>query len=313
MGGGCGVKQPVQLDQIPGRARLVVPVIGAGGGSGRSVVAGLLALGLASVSSPVVMDTAPRLASPWPTWIDGEGAGLASLPPRSVTSKSGVATAASVCRGVAGATWHVLTDQQAWSAPPLDLPDDPQAWYQLSSLGPWQAVVIDTAHPAAHDMVDGRARGGGTTTAWCDLPFTVPVLCTPTTGPGVALAQTAVMAAEAAGLPLERFVLATVATSSGRPPTPVRAGLTMLEPKVGRTVSVPFDEHVAAAGLRESNRLKPRTAASADALARAVLSLAHAAWGTPLPAAAAPAPLTLEGGHGAITSITARSAALPGR
>ena len=306
------MKAVVQLDQIPARARLIVPVIGAGGGSGRSVTAGLLALGLAAAASPVVMDTAPRLASPWPAWVDQEGAGLASLPPHNPTSRADITAAASPCHGTAGTTWHVLTDRQPWNAPSLDLPEDPRAWYQLSATGTWQAVVADTTYPAAHDIVDSHTRGGGTTTAWCDLPFAIPVLCAPTTGPGIALAQTTVMAAEASGLPLQRFVLAMVATSPGRPPSPVRAGLTMLQPKVGQMVTIPYDDHIAAAGLREPHRLKPRTTASADALARAVLSLAHTTWGTPLPAAPTPAPLTPEGGHSAVTPIPHRSAALSG-
>ena len=304
------MKQSPELDRIPSRARLLVPVLGTGGGSGRSIVAGLLALGLSSAATAVVLDTAPRLSSPWPSWVDREGAGLASIPPERPTTRAAVAAAASECRGGAGTAWQVLTDQQPWSAAPLDLPVDPRAWHQLSAAGTWQTIVVDTDYPAAHDIVGGSTRGGGRTASWCDLPFTVPVLCAPATGPGITLAQTTVLAAEAASLPLQRFVLATVATSPGRSPAPVRAGMTMLEPKLGRTVPIPFDEHIAAAGLREANRLKPRTTASSEALAAAVLSLAHSAWGTPLPAATSPALQTPEGGRRAITSVTPRPSAL---
>lgn len=74
------MKQPSLPQPLPAEVRLSVPVIAASRGSGRSTVAGLLADALASRGRTALMDTASRLASPWPGMVETPGGGLASMP-----------------------------------------------------------------------------------------------------------------------------------------------------------------------------------------------------------------------------------------
>lgn len=244
----------------------------------------------------VVLDTSPRLTSPWPSWTDEPGEGLVSVPADRVFTRSQVLTAASRCDGPGGRNWQVLTDHQQWSSAPLRLPQEPAAWYQLAAGGGWQCVVADTSHPVAHDIVAARCEGrDGITSAWCGLPFSVPVFCAAATGAGVQALQTMVMAASAEGLPLQRSVIALAAISEGRPPASVRAATTMLQDRVSAVVNVPFDSHIRTHGLAEPTRLKQRTLEAAAELARAVMASLHKTWGEPLPAAPVPAPVAPSG------------------
>lgn len=239
-----------------------------------------------------MLDTAPRLASPWPSWPAEYGAGLVSVPPDRPFTRDQVQAAASRSGGPAG-TWSVLTDHREWSHGPLDLPTDPAAWYQLAAAGGWQAVVADTSYPVAHDIVAARTRGlPGLTAAWCALPFAVPVLCAPASGPGVAALQTAVKAASAEGLPLQRMIVALTATGEGRMPPVAKAAATMLQPQVSTVVHVPFDPHIRVHGLADANRLARQTVAAGSALVSAVLASAQRTWGDPLPPAPVPAVLS---------------------
>ncbi|MFE2911408.1 hypothetical protein [Kitasatospora indigofera] len=277
---------------LSSHARVITPVFSAVGGSGRSTVAGLLATGLAAMVPSVVLDLAPRLASPWPEWSSAPGAGLASIPPHMPLSRRQVHAAAGTNPAPAGAGWQVLTDHREWSAPPLAPVDAPAAWHQLAAVGGWQGVVADTAYPMAHDIVAARTAGRtGWTAAWCALPCSVPVVCTAATASGMQALQTALTAAAAEGLPVQRMVLALVSTGDGRLPAPVRAGETMLRPRVAAVVHVPYDPQIRAFGLRDATRLGARSLQASDLLVQAVLASAHASWGDPLPAAATPAAL----------------------
>ncbi|MBC2878434.1 hypothetical protein H7K43_25890 [Streptomyces sp. TYQ1024] len=239
-----------------------------------------------------MLDTVPRLSSPWPTWVSAPGGGLPALPPDLPLSRRQVREAASRCQGPAG-EWQVLTDHQDWSCPPLSLPTDPAAWYQLAAIGGWQAVVADTGHAVAHDIVTARCEGrSGTTAAWCGLPFAVPVLCAAANGDGVQALQTAVQAALAEGLPLQRTVVALVCLADGRLPASVRAAITMLQGRVAAVVTVPWDPQIRVSGLRNIGRLKARTVQAGAELAQRVLDAAKTAWGDPLPPAPVPAALT---------------------
>ncbi|WP_225844930.1 hypothetical protein [Streptomyces sp. HPF1205] len=281
------------------QARVLMPVMGATGGSGRSTVAGLLACGLAAsaaVGGTVVLDTAARLASPWPQWATRRGAGLAALPPDQPLTPAAIRAAVSQCAGPGATTWELLTDLQPWQSGPLGLPTAPEAWHQLAALGGWQAVVADTDHPLAHDIVSARYEGwSGLTARWCLLPYAIPVLTTTASGAHIAALQTTVMAAEAEGLPLHRAVLAVSSPGNGRPSATVKAALTMLDRKLGAVVRVPYDPGIRAYGLREAARLRPGTLRAARELADAVRRLARAAWGDTLPAASRPAFLPQEG------------------
>ncbi|MEN8649713.1 hypothetical protein ABCR94_03415 [Streptomyces sp. 21So2-11] len=254
----------------------------------------MLATGLAAAGRTVVVDTGPRLSSPWPSWTAGqEAGGLAALPADQALTRTQVQQAAALQRPAAGPGWQVLTDGRDWHSPPLPLVSDPAAWYQLAAIGGWQVVIADTTHPVAHDVLDSRCAGRTSQTrGWCDLPYAIPVLCAAATSSGIQALQQAVMALNAEGLPLHRAVAVLVATTDGRLPAVVRAGATMLTPRTAAVVHLPHDPHIRAHGLREPARLRPRTRQAAAQLASAVLAAAFAAWGQTLPDAPCPAPLS---------------------
>ncbi|MFD0266304.1 hypothetical protein ACFVGY_06890 [Streptomyces sp. NPDC127106] len=285
--------------RLPVSARLVVPVMAAVGGSGRSTVTHLLATAMTPLADTVVADLSPRLGSPWPSWTaDAQaGGGLAALPPDRPLSRSDIraATAAVVVvrQGAADSHWSVLTDARAWHAAPLELPADPAAWYQLAAAGGWQLVLADTAHPVAHDVLTARCSGlPGLTRAWCALPFTVPVLCAQPTAAGIQALQQAVMVLHAEGLPLRRTVVVFSAASDGRLPAVARAAATMLSSRAAAVVHLPHDADIRAHGLAvaaQPPRIRDRTQQAARELASAVLAAAHEHFGEPLPAAPQPA------------------------
>ncbi|MFC5724867.1 hypothetical protein ACFP1Z_32440 [Streptomyces gamaensis] len=289
-----GKAQPLLPERLPPHARLMVPVLAAVGGSGRSVVAALLADALAAHGDTVLLDTVPRLTSPWPDWTAARpGEGLAALPPGRPAGRLQARTAAATVPAGGRHPWQVMTDHQPWHTAPLVLPDAPEAWHQLTATGGWQIAVADTGHPLTHDLITARhTTAPALSTRWCALPCALPVLCAAATGHGAAALQTAVMAGEADGLPWARTTIALTATADGRLPAPIRAAVTMLQPKVGAVVHIPFDERIRSHGLRDPARLKPRTLAAGHRLAEAVLASAHQSWGTPLPPAAAPAAYT---------------------
>ncbi|MGW5048380.1 hypothetical protein [Streptomyces griseoluteus] len=220
--------------------------------------------------------------------------GLASVPPDQPFTRAQVRAAASRSTGPGG-EWAVLTDHREWNHGPLALPAEPAAWYQLAAGGGWRIAVADTSHPIAHDIVTARTqRLPGLTAAWCALPFAVPVVCAPTTGPGVAALQTAVKAASAEGLPLQRMVVALTVPGEGRLPAAAKAAATMLQSQVSAVVTVPFDPHIRNHGMAQANRLGRRTAEAGAALVAAVLASAHRSWGDPLPPAAVPSGLSTQ-------------------
>ncbi|GLV87887.1 hypothetical protein Slala03_75760 [Streptomyces lavendulae subsp. lavendulae] len=279
-------KRTVFLHGLPAAARLMVPVLAPTGGAGRSTLACLLAAELAAVGETVVLDTAPRLASPWPGWVTAPGGGLAVLPPTEPASAERVRSA---CAPMGG--WDVLTDCREWNAPPLDLPVEPAAWYQLAAIGGWQAAVVDTPHPITHDLLAARCAGTeGRTRGWLALPYAVPVLCAAASADGVQALQQAVMAMSAENVPLHRAVAVFVATGEGRLPSVVRAAATMLSGRMAEVVHLPYDAHLRASGLR-TGRVHSRTRQAAARIASAVLAAAHDSWGQPLPPAPQPAVL----------------------
>jgi hypothetical protein len=286
-------KKPVSAPALPVGARLLVPVMAATGGSGRTTTTNSLAMGLAASGSTVVLDLAPRLSSAWPARVAEQGAGgLAALPPDRPLTRSAVQQACSVNTASTGDRWHVLSDGREWHTQPLALPELPAAWYQLAAIGGWQAILADTVHPLAHDVLAARCAGElGQTRGWYELPYAVAVLCAPATANGIQALQQAVMALHAEGLPLQRTVVALVATGDGRPPATVRAAATMLTARTAAVVHLPYDPHIRAHGLNAA-RLRPRTRQAAAQLTTAVLAVAHTTWGQPLPDAPQPAPFS---------------------
>ncbi|MEU2389583.1 hypothetical protein [Streptomyces sp. NPDC007369] len=295
-----GKKSESAFVRLPVSARLVVPVMAAVGGSGRSTVAHLLATAMAPLAETVVADLSPRLGSPWPSWTADTlaGGGLAALPPDRPLSRADIRGAAALRQSTADSHWSVLTDAREWHAAPLELPADPSAWYQLAAAGGWQLLLADTAHPVAHDVLTARCSGlPGLTRAWCALPFAVPVLCAQPTAAGIQALQQAVLVLHAEGLPLQRTVVVFSAASDGRMPAVARAAATMLSSRTAAVVHLPHDADIRAHGLAaaaQPTRIRDRTQQAARELAAAVLTAAHEDFGEPLPAApqaAAAAPI----------------------
>lgn len=241
------------------------------------------------MGATAVLDMAPRLASPWPAWSAEPGTGLLSLPRtgRSPAARSTRRRPAFRFPAAAHGTCSPIT-RSGITHPSLS-PKDPAAWYQLAAIGGWQAVIADTVHPVAHEVLTARCAGSACLTArWCQLPFSVPVLCAAETGSGVRALQTAVKAASAEGLPLHRMIVVLTAIGEGRSPASVKAAAAMLAPRVGAVIQVPYDPRIRAHGMRDASHLKPRLLEAGRQLAHAVVGSAQAAWGDPLPAAAVP-------------------------
>ncbi|WP_432138603.1 hypothetical protein [Streptomyces sp. bgisy154] len=144
----------------------------------------------------------------------------------------------------------------------------------------------------AHDIVTARASGRtGQTATWCALPFAVPVLSALATGSGVAALQTAIKAASAEGLPLQRAVVVLTSPGEGRVPAPVKAAATMLQSQVAAVITAPFDPYIRSHGVTDPSRLGRRLKEAGDAMVSAVLAAGHRTWGEPLPPAPVPAAL----------------------
>ncbi|MFJ6773073.1 hypothetical protein ACIQOV_19300 [Kitasatospora sp. NPDC091257] len=270
-------------------ARLVVPVLGAAAGSGRSTVALLAAAGLARLASTVVLDSASTASSPWRRWPLAGGAGLASVPVDRPLSTGQVRSAASSCLD---GRVQVLTDRRPWSEPPLALPSAPSAWPALAGAGGWQVSVVDTALTVADDLGDAGVHSR--TAQWMLLEGAVPVICSPTSREGLEAAAVAIAAAEAASLPLQRCVLVLVGMAGGMP-RQCRAVATMLAPQVGAVVRVPHCPAWRAHALR-TDRLSRRFEAAGTGLADTLITTAERSWG-PLRAPAGTAATSEDPSH----------------
>ncbi|MFF2548737.1 hypothetical protein ACFVUY_40120 [Kitasatospora sp. NPDC058063] len=270
-------------------ARLVVPVLGAAAGSGRSTVALLAAAGLARLASTVVLDSASTASSPWRRWPLAGGAGLVSVPVDRPLDTGQVRSAASSCLD---GRVQVLTDRRPWSEPPLALPSAPSAWPALAGAGGWQVSVADTALTVADDLGDAGVHSR--TAQWMLLEGAVPVICAPTSREGLEAAAVAIAAAEAASLPLQRCVLALVGMANGIP-RQCRAVATMLAPRVGTVVRVPHCPAWRSHALR-TDRLSRRFEAAGTGLADTLITTAERSWG-PLRAPAGTAATSEDPSH----------------
>ncbi|MET8982507.1 hypothetical protein ABZX85_43700 [Streptomyces sp. NPDC004539] len=280
---------PVAVPHLPVGSRLLVPVLAATGGSGRTTVAHLLARGLAAIADTVLLDLSPRLASSWPTHLAARRAtGLAALPPDQPLTRTAVRAACAV----EDTGPHILSDSRAWHAPPLlNLPELPAAWYQLASIGGWQAVVADTPHPLAHDLLTARHTGERALTRdWYELPYAIPVLCAPATADGVHALIRATKTLDAEALPLARTVVALTGTTDGRLPASLRTALAGATDRTAAVVHIPHDPRIRAQGQSTAHP-RPRTRHASTRLTDAVLSAAHRMWGRPMPLAPQPAAL----------------------
>lgn len=272
-------EKPPPLASSP-TGRLYLPVITASHGAGASTLAGLLA---GVMDDAVVLDVGARVTSPWAEWSTG-GEGLAALPPDRPVRRSAIRAAASVL----GATGAVLTDRRPWSSPPLHLPVEPAAWYQLGAAGGWASVLVDTGVHLAEDLVTARHTTDHRSLAarWCALPGSVAIFAVDASGSGVRALQLGLQAALADGLPVDRAVVALIG-GPRRLPAPVQAARTMLTRHVAAVLHLPHEAQIRAHGL--SRPLPPRSGVRTAARDLAVAAAEVAAG---LPVAPDPCPLS---------------------
>lgn len=282
--------EPVPMDnEYP----LVVPVMSAAGGVGRSTVTALLAAALHQHTcdsrgrAVAICDTQPRCASPWPGWLDHVAergtswlAECAADPQRFVRE---VRRSTSAIDAGTGQPIWVLTDTGPLSAGYSGA--DPGPWSWAPALRYLRAAVID-GDPLEGFRLARHYAGGepGTAPAWMALPTarTAGLWVTDTSPAGLTRTLEAMTAAESCGLPMQQIVVA-VNDAHGHGWAPrSRSRRTLLADRVGAIVEISHD-----AELRRGDRpsFAPERLAQRDVAA--LLSAVLAAAGRPVPGPAA--------------------------
>jgi hypothetical protein len=286
---------PISLD---GEHPLVVPVMSASGGVGRSTVSALLAAALhqhttdSSGRAVAVCDTRPRCASPWPGWLDhsaehGTGWLAACTGDAREFGREARRSTSAIDAGDGQPIW-VLTDTG-----PLSLPfsgADPGPWFWTPVLRYLRAAVIDGDAMEGFRLARQHAGGEpGTASAWMTLPSvrTAALWVTDTSPAGLSRTLEAMTAAESCGLPMQQVVLAVNDSRGHGWAARSRSRRTLLADRVGAIVDISHD-----GDLRRDDR--PTAAVQKHARdVTALVSAIIAAAGRPVlrPAAVAePAP-----------------------
>lgn len=251
--------------------RLVVPVVSATGGAGRSTVAEGLSRALTDqVGAVAVADCSPRGLSPWRARVaEPCGGGLAALGTAWDRIDDGTARllAGAVSYLAGDELVHVYTDTApAAGGEPggrrlLAFPPEPRAWQTL--LATYRGIVVDTPAGVTTDVLYATGRGRTPyLPKWFECGAdAVAVLTTTADARAAAAALEAVTALEGLSLPTERLVVAVVNLAPGGVPRRVRSRLALLEGRVGAVVELPYDPALRAEGVAQ------RGGESADAFA----------------------------------------------
>jgi hypothetical protein len=282
-------RQAVPLD---GRKPLVVPVLSAAGGVGRSTVAAQLAVALSLQTTDsanravAICDCRPRGASPWPGWLDHtaeHGTGwLAGTPAEQLGRE--VRRSISAIDLAEGQPLWVLTDTGPLAPRFTGADAGPAFWQPV--LRYLRAAVIDA------DPLEGfrltRQRAGGeksTAAAWMALPSarTAAVWVTDTSPAGLARTLQAMTDAESCGLPMSQVVVAISDCHGHGWQARSRSRRTLLADRVSAIVELNHD-----AALRRDDwpcaRPEQLSRNDVGALVTAVLTAADSATASPLPA-----------------------------
>lgn len=268
---------------------LVIPVMSAAGGVGRSTVTALLAAALHQHTSDsrgravAVCDTQPRCASPWPGWLDhaaergtswlsecAADAQRFTLEVRRSTS--------AISTGTGQPIW-VLTDTGPLSAGYSG--SGPGPWFWAPALPYLRAAVIDGDPLEGFRLARHHAGGEpGTASAWMALPSarTAGLWVTDPSPVGLSRTLEAMTAAESCGLAMEQIVVA-VNDAHGHGWAPrSRSRRTLLADRVGAIVEISHD-----AELRRGDcpSASPERVAQRDVTA--LLDAVLAAAGRPVP------------------------------
>jgi hypothetical protein len=252
--------------------RLVVPVLAATGGAGRSTVCHLLASRFATLARTLVLDAAPGLASPWQGWLTRPG--TAPLPPGVTPTAQQVYAAAGTVHTGRGAEFSVLPGPQQPPVAAHRLQVDQARLLRTVSA---RVSLVDTTTAVLADLAgDDISSTGRTARAdavdWLIVPGAVSVLCVPASSKGVADALATVTAVEERGLAATQLHVAVVGIAASDMPRRVLAGLTLLQPRVGTVVRIPHDPRLRATSRPDASVASSRLGDAIDDLTRALSS-----------------------------------------
>ncbi|HEY6737656.1 MAG TPA: hypothetical protein VI076_02315 [Actinopolymorphaceae bacterium] len=276
----------------PHGVRALVPVFGVQGGGGRSTLVGLLARVLAPSVRTLVLDTAPRSASPWADWLGvgtriGEQGGLPGL------ASSGLATDRAALSEAAArlpvplrrgeqvtatepgeeAGFDVLADTRPWTRPPVAAPEQPDWYARILESGNWSTGVIDLFGPAVVAHLEARnASRPSTFDLWFARQDAVPVLVGTSSAAGPARLERLLGMLDTDGVPAERAVVAIVDVTGGDRPKWLPSELEKLARRVGLLVQVPFDKTIHNDELTRLERLSDSTLNAVHRIAEHVSS-----------------------------------------
>jgi hypothetical protein len=237
---------PISLD---GKAPLVVPVLSAAGGTGRSTVAAILAVALNNRTvdkknrAVAVCDASPRAASPWPGWVDHTAergtAWLAACAGDAERLAREVRRSTSALKAGTDRPVWVLTDTGALRPEFSGADPGPRFWAPV--LRYLRAAVIDADSLEAFRLVRQQADGEvSTVAAWMADPGarTAAVWVTDPSPAGVARTLEAMTAAEQCGLPMRQFVVAINDHRGHGWASRARSRRTLLADRVGAIVEL---------------------------------------------------------------------------
>jgi hypothetical protein len=249
-----GGKRSPEPGSIPldGEHPLVVPVMSAAGGVGRSTVAALLAAALNEQTADswdravAVFDPRPRSASPWPSWLDhtaerGTGwlAGWTADPEK--LAREVRRSTSAMDTGQERPVW-VLTDTGRLTPGFSGADPGPQFWAPV--LRYLRAAVIDSDPLEGFRLIRQQAGGEASTTAlWMATPSArvAAVWVTDPSPAGLSRTLEAMTAAEDCGLPMRQFVVAVNDSRGHGWAARSRSRRTLLADRVGAIVEIGHD------------------------------------------------------------------------
>ena len=290
-------KRPVESLLLPHGVRALVPVFAVAGGTGRSTVAGLIAQVLAATTRTVVVDPAPRAASPWGRWIGVDAAppghgglpGLVARPDASACLRAVVSRPVPLSRrgrkdlrdrdpsGSGGPAYDLLTDTRPLTAPPVQVPEEPRWYADLMESGGWFAGIVDTGTPVPAAHIRSRHAGWPSTLdLWWRRTDAVPVILAPTSADGLAALRQLLALLEYDGLAPARAVVGLVDLSGPDTPRRLRREIGDVTAREGTTVRFPYDDAIRSRGLGELDEVSDGVLDAARAIARAVADAVRA-------------------------------------
>lgn len=256
----------------PLQGRLLVPVLAAHAGAGRSTTTALLAQAIAD-RRVLVLDTADRVSSCWGEWVERPGLGIAGFDearPGGVHARLSRLTATSD-------RVDVLTDVRDRLSAPYPVRNAIE-WHHVAALTTHPVVLADTHDELLPLLVRwSHCNGDVTASLWLSSASSRPLLCVPSTGRGIDEALETVTLLEQLGLSPHRLNCVVVEISSSTVPRWVQAGLTLLEPRVAHIVRLPHNRRLLSGERPLLAKADARTRRAYTSLARHLIAQAASA------------------------------------